>query len=329
MARSEPTHVALIAGGGQGLGTANPDPEVLYRDRRYSLRGHAPPLRKTSDEISDRSMTTSVLTASAEEILAATAHELRLPLSHIKGFVSSLQRTDVEWDEQTRLEFITEIDLATDHLTELVDELCTPRSAAERGLAARAPGAGGKPGPDMTFTEPAAVLEGALNRVGLPGKRPLRIDVPSTLPSIRMNASQMERVVVNLVENAIKYSPSGTPISVSARVTRDGELRLSVEDEGPGVPAADRERIFQPFFRNQMARKSNVPGHGLGMAICQSIVLAHGGRIEVTDRPGSGACFSVFLPALVQAGTRSGSGATSRSASSRSRHPLPFAHAAR
>jgi signal transduction histidine kinase len=121
-------------------------------------------------------------------------------------------------------------------------------------------------------------------------------------------ASQMERVVVNLVENAIKYSPSGTPIGVSARVTRGGELQLSVEDEGPGVLAADRERIFEPFFRNQMARKSNVPGHGLGLAICQSIVLAHGGRIEVTDRPGSGACFSVFLPAPVQAGTRSGSG---------------------
>jgi len=234
------------------------------------------------------------MTASAEEILAATAHELRLPLSHIKGFVSSLQRTDVEWDEQTRREFITEIDLATDHLTELVDSI----------LAARARGADGKPCPDMTFTEPAAVLEGALNRVGLPGKRRVRIDVPSTLPSIRMNASQMERVVVNLVENAIKYSRSGTPISVSARVTRDGELRLSVEDEGPGVPAADRERIFEPFFRNRMARKSNVPGHGLGLAICQSIVLAHGGRIEVGDRPRSGACFSVFLPAPVQAGTR-------------------------
>src|SRR5258708_14888484 len=178
MARSEPTHIALIAGEGQGLSTANPDPAVLYRNRRYSLRGHAPPLRKTSDEIRDRSMTTSVMTASAEEILAATAHELRLPLSHIKGFVSSLQRTDVEWDEQTRREFLTEIDLATDHLTELVDSL----------LAALAAVASGKPCPNLTFTPPARELEGALNRVGLPGKRPLRIDVPSTLPSIRMNA---------------------------------------------------------------------------------------------------------------------------------------------
>src|SRR2546425_9937316 len=102
MASSEPTHVALIAGGGQGLGTANPDPEVLYRDRRYSLRGHAPPVRKTSDEIRDRSMTTSVMTAAAEEILAATVHELRVPLTHIKGFGSRLVRRDVERGEETR-----------------------------------------------------------------------------------------------------------------------------------------------------------------------------------------------------------------------------------
>jgi two-component system sensor histidine kinase KdpD len=227
------------------------------------------------------------MTASTEEILASTAHGLRLPLSHLKGFVSSLQLTNVQWDEPTRREFIAEIGHATDRLTELVDSL----------LGARAPGADGRPGPDMVFTEPATVIEGALNRVGLPGKRPLQINISTTLPSIPMNASQMERVVVNLVENAIKYSPAGTPIGVSATVARDGELQLSVEDQGPGVPAADRERIFEPFFRNQMARQSNVPGHGLGLAICQSIVLAHGGRIEVYDRPGSGACFSVFLPA--------------------------------
>ncbi len=250
------------------------------------------------------------MTASAEEILAATAHDLRLPLSHIKGFVSSLQRTDVEWDEQTRREFIAEIDHETDRLTELVNSL----------LSARVPGAQGKPGPDMAFTELGRVIEGALNRVGLPGKRPLRIDIPSTLPSIQMNASQIERVVVNLVENAIKYSPPGTPIGVSARVTRAGELQLSFEDEGPGVPAADRERIFEPFFRDQMARKSNVSGHGLGLAICQSIVLAHGGRIDVNDRPGGGACFSVFLPATVPADSRSASGSRNIPLIQKSRH---------
>jgi two-component system, OmpR family, sensor histidine kinase KdpD len=236
-------------------------------------------------------MTTAVINASADEILAATAHELRLPLSHIKGFVSSLRRTDVEWDDQTRNDFIAEIDLETDRLAELVDLL----------LDAGARESASKPIPDLTFAPPAAVVEGALRRVRLPGQRRLRIDVPSTVPSVQMNTSQMERVLVNLVENAIKYSSPGTPIGITAQTTRHGGLKLSVEDEGPGIPAGDRERIFEPFFRSPTAIESNVPGHGLGLAISQSIVLAHGGRIEVTDRPGGGACFSVFLPAHVQA----------------------------
>lgn len=236
-------------------------------------------------------MTTSVTTVSPDEILAATAHELRLPLSHIKGYVSSLRRTDVEWDDQTRSEFIAEIDLETDRLAELVDSL----------LAVGAPDTASKPDPELAFIHPATLVEGALQRVRLPRQRPLRIDVPSTVPSVQMNADQMERVVVNLVENAIKYSPPDTPVGISARITRDGVLKLSVEDEGPGVRAADRERIFEPFFRDQAAKRSGVPGHGLGLAICNSIVLAHGGRIDVTDRPGGGACFSVYLPAAVPA----------------------------
>ena len=227
-----------------------------------------------------------ITSSSAEEILAATAHELRLPLSHIKGFVSSLRRTDVEWDDETRSEFIAEIDLETDRLAELVDSL----------LGVRATDNQSKPGAEVMYTHPAAVVEAALRRVRLPRERPLRIDVPSALPSVQMDPQQMERVLVNLLENAVKYSPSGTPLGIAARITRDCELELAVEDRGPGVPAEDRERIFEPFFRNQAARQSNAPGHGLGLAICQSIVLAHGGRMEVRDGPDGGARFSVFLP---------------------------------
>jgi hypothetical protein len=114
-----------------------------------------------------------------------------------------------------------------------------------------------------------------------------------------MDAGQMERVLANLLQNAIKYSPPGTPLGVSARITDDGKLELSVDDEGPGIPAEDRERIFSPFFRTQTAEHSKVPGHGLGLAICQSIVLAHGGRMLVADRPGGGARFSVLIPAQI------------------------------
>jgi two-component system sensor histidine kinase KdpD len=227
-----------------------------------------------------------------EEVLAATAHELRLPLSHIKGFVSSLRRTDVEWDDETRNEFIAEIDLEADRLAELVESLLAAR-AADRSYA---------PGPDLAMIHPAAVIRGALHRIrGLLDGRPLRLDMPLTLPSVRMDASQMERVLGNLIQNAVKYSPPGTPIGISARFTDDSELALSVADEGPGIPAEDRKRIFEPFFRERTAQQLQVPGYGLGLAICQSIVLAHGGWIQVTDRPGGGACFSVFLPAHRQA----------------------------
>jgi two-component system sensor histidine kinase KdpD len=216
-----------------------------------------------------------------------------LPLSHIKGFVSSLRRTDVNWDEETRREFIAEIDLETDRLAELIDSL----------LSGRAPNMTNVPAVDLAFRSPSSVVRGAVHRVrGLIADRPLRLELPPRLPSVRMDASQMERVLANLLQNAIKYSPPGTPLGVSARITDDDNLELSVDDEGPGIPAEDRERIFSPFFRTQTAEHSKIPGHGLGLAICQSIVLAHGGRMLVTDRPGGGARFTVLIPAHMDAG---------------------------
>jgi two-component system sensor histidine kinase KdpD len=231
--------------------------------------------------------------AAAEEILAATAHELRLPLSQIKGLVSSLRRTDVEWDDATRDEFIAEIDLEADRLTEIVESLLEhgPLQLPPKSDLATAP------------SRPAAVVEGALHRVrGLLDGRLLRLDLPQTLPAVRMDASQMERVLGNLIQNAAKYSPPGSAIGISARITDNAELELAVDDEGPGIPVEDRERIFEPFFRERSAVQLTVPGHGLGLAICQSIVLAHGGRIQVSEKVGGGACFSVFLPAPVRAG---------------------------
>lgn len=223
---------------------------------------------------------------SVNEALAATAHELRLPLSHIKGFVSALRRTDVEWDAETRREYLAEIELETDRLTVLVESLVE----AGRPAGARLPVI------DINFTSPAAVVDGALHRVrGLVRDRVVRRNVAADLLPVRVNVSQMERVLANLLQNAVKYSPSDTPIEIAARVTREEELELIVKDRGPGVPAAYRKDIFRPFFRRHPTG-SAVPGNGLGLAICQSIVLAHGGRMAVRNRPGGGAVFSVFLP---------------------------------
>jgi two-component system, OmpR family, sensor histidine kinase KdpD len=225
------------------------------------------------------------------EGLAAVAHELRLPLSHIKGFVTSLRRADVEWDEEMRSEFLAEIDLETDRLAQLVESLLV--ASAPDGSIARVP--------NLVFTDPATVVDGALHRIrGLLAGRFLRRKMTSSLPAVRMDASQMERVLANLLQNAIKYSPPGSPIGVSARTTRRGELEFTIDDQGPGILAEDRERIFEPFFRKQTAKQSNVPGNGLGLAICQSIVLAHGGHMRVSVRRGGGARFSVFLPGPIR-----------------------------
>jgi two-component system, OmpR family, sensor histidine kinase KdpD len=225
----------------------------------------------------------------AESILAATAHELRLPLSHIKGFVSTLRRTDVTWDRDTQNDFLDEIATEVDRLGQLIESL---------QMAPTLNGAVGSTD-EPRLTSPARVIQSALHRVrGLVRERPLRIDVPARLPAVWIDRSGIERVIANLLQNAAKYSPTGTSIGVSARLNDVGELELAVEDDGPGVPAEDRERIFEPFFR----RDTRVAGNGLGLAICKSIVLAHGGRIEVTDRPCGGACFVVFLPT----GARSG-----------------------
>src|SRR5262249_13803952 len=146
-------------------------------------------------------------------------------------------------------------------------------------------------------------VQGGVHRVrGLLQERSLRQDVPADLPALWMDASGMERVLANLLQNAIKYSPANSPIGISARITPNDELELSVEDEGPGVPVDTRERIFEPFYRNTTHIDSQAPGEGLGLAICQHIAQEHGGRIEVTDRAGGGARFSVFLPVPAQAG---------------------------
>jgi two-component system sensor histidine kinase KdpD len=226
-----------------------------------------------------------------EEALAAVAHDLRVPLSHIKGFVSSLRSADVVWDEETRQEFLAEIDLETDRLAELVDSL----------LQIGAPDGSVALGVNMTLTDPAAVIDGALHRMrGLLQGRPLRIHAGATLRSVRMDASKMERVLANLIQNAVKYGRAGTTIGISAQMSGSDELELVVEDEGPGIPPEDRGPIFEPFFRARKSEQSNVPGNGLGLAICQSIVLAHGGRLAVSDRPGGGTRFHVFLPAQME-----------------------------
>jgi signal transduction histidine kinase len=219
-----------------------------------------------------------------DEFLASASHELRTPLAHVKGFASTLRQTDVEWDEATRQEFLAEIERETDRLAKMIGDLLD-MTRLESGELERG---------ERTPLRPAALVAGGLDRLrGLVNGRPLAVDVPNDLPPIQGDASQLERVVANLVENATKYADPGTPIRI-AGVRRNGELELRVEDAGPGIPPEYREQVFEKFFRLKSDRPW-VAGSGLGLAICRRIVAAHGGRIYVEDS-GAGARFVVRLP---------------------------------
>jgi two-component system, OmpR family, sensor histidine kinase KdpD len=226
---------------------------------------------------------------STDHRLSATAHELRLPLSHIKGFVSTLRRLDIEWDEGTKQEFLAEIEHETDRLDEMIDELMGGANARHRRPRhpQRAPAA------------PADLIAGGLDRVrGLLCGRSVDIYAPRDLPLIEVDAGAIERAIANLVHNSVKYAPADSHIRIGARVVRR-TIELCVEDDGPGIPPEDREQIFAPSYRGPQAWSSGRPGDGLGLTICESIVKAHRGRIWADDGPSGGARFTIALPLTV------------------------------
>lgn len=225
-----------------------------------------------------------------DDFLASASHELRTPLGHIKGFVSTLRQSDVDWDEGTRRDFLGEIERESDRLSEMITNLLDMSRIESGGL-------------DPVERSPAPlgtlVSRGVARVRGLLDGRPVLVDMAAQLPPVPVDDAQIERVVANLVENAARYSPAGSPIHISA-MRVGGEVELKVEDEGSGISACEQERVFEKFYRG-MDHGSGVGGTGLGLAICRGIVEAHGGSIRATNRPDGGACLTVRLPLAIQA----------------------------
>jgi two-component system sensor histidine kinase KdpD len=122
---------------------------------------------------------------------------------------------------------------------------------------------------------------------------PLTTAVAPGLPLAHFDYVEIAQVVLNLVENALKYTPPGTPITIAARPV-PGAIEVAVRDEGPGIPAAKLQRLFEKFYRADVS--SRVPGTGIGLAICKGLVEAHGGRIWVESHLGEGTTFRFTLP---------------------------------
>jgi two-component system sensor histidine kinase KdpD len=227
-------------------------------------------------------------------LLGSVTHDLRTPLASIKAAASSLLQPGITWSDENRRELLESIDESADRLNRLVSNLLD-LSRLEAGVAA----------PQKEWYAFQDALAAVLDRLDLSGQtrdRVITIELPDDLPLVPMDHEQIEQVLTNLVENALKYSPNTAPIEVGARVVGNPyRLEVRVVDHGVGVPSGERRAIFDKFYRVQHVRLPWDPKHppvgtGLGLAISASIVRAHGGQIWVESAPGAGATFIFTLP---------------------------------
>jgi two-component system sensor histidine kinase KdpD len=215
-------------------------------------------------------------------LLSSISHDLRTPLSAITGAATTLLQKDVAFDKNTRAELLQTIQEEAEHLNRIIKNVL-----------------------DMTRLESGAIrlnkewqpleeIVGAvLNRLGdRLNDHPVTVKLQGNLPLIPFDSLLLEQVFMNLFDNAIKYSPPGTPLELSAS---ESFYTVTVElaDRGPGIPPGEEDHIFDKFVRG----RSSGGGVGLGLAICRTIISAHGGKIWAENREGGGAVFRFTLPA--------------------------------
>ncbi len=235
-------------------------------------------------EATARAATLARSDALKSTLLSSVSHELRTPLAAIKGSVSSLleDETIVSWNPAQRREFLLTIDEETDRLTRLVANLLD-LSRIEAGVLR----------PQREPYGLDELLWGAVARLAPDVATRVQLRIPADLPLVPLDPILMDRVVGNLLENALKYSPPASVVTLAVR-HRDDTVELSVTDRGPGVAPDERERIFERFHRAAPTRA--ITGLGLGLALSRALIEAHGGRIRVEGAPGGGAAFIVALP---------------------------------
>jgi two-component system sensor histidine kinase KdpD len=227
-------------------------------------------------------------------LLGSVTHDLRTPLAVVKAAAHSLLAPGVTWSESERRELLESITGSAERLHRLVSNLLD-LSRLEAGVAA----------PEATWyliDDSIATVLDQLARAGMLGNRPIEVEAPDTIPLAFFDPRQIEQVLINLVENALKYSPPDSPICIEVRHAQStAALEVRVSDQGIGIPPQEAQAIFTKFYRVQHVHlpwASNRPplGTGLGLAICASIVQAHHGRIWVESASTGGASFVFTLP---------------------------------
>jgi two-component system, OmpR family, sensor histidine kinase KdpD len=219
-------------------------------------------------------------------LLQAVSHDLRTPLAGIKASVSSLRQGDVQWPAEVQAEFLASIEEQTDRLTRIVTNLLD-LSRLQAGAMT----------PERRPFSLEEVVPAAVHSLGADAHR-VRIDLRDDLPDVVGDPALTERAVANLVGNAVKWSPKGRQVVVSAAAS-SSVLELSVVDEGPGIRSVDRAAVVQPFQR--LGDRSAASGLGLGLAIVDGLTKAMGGALELRDTRGGGLTAVIRLPVAAAA----------------------------
>lgn len=222
-----------------------------------------------------------------QEFVANVSHELRTPLSLIKGFVETLLE-GAKNDPEKATRFLQTIEKHTDRLTFLIEDLLTI-SRLESGQIIM------NLHPVDLHEETQRVAEDLKSRAD---EKQVTFDnqVPEGLRA-HADADRLQQVLFNLIENAIKYGRPSGRVLIGGSAIADGKVELWVRDDGPGIPAEARERVFERFYRVDRARSRETGGTGLGLSIVKHIVQAHGGEVWLKSELGEGTTFHFTLPA--------------------------------
>jgi two-component system sensor histidine kinase KdpD len=216
-------------------------------------------------------------------LLDSVTHEFRTPLTAIKASAQTLL-SEVELDKPQLREMATVINEESDRLNRLVGEAAEVAQLDARQVELR--------------LEPHQIREAvqmALQKVkSTLDKRPIEVAVPNDLPAINMDIDRVVEVLVQLLDNAAKYSPPETPIHISAEA-RNSRVITCIADHGPGIDDMEQSMIFEKFYRGRNQRRS-VQGTGMGLAIARAIIELHGGTLGLTSQLGRGSVFYFSLP---------------------------------
>ena len=221
-------------------------------------------------------------------LLSAVSHDLRTPLASITGAASTLRTQADKLGPEVRQELLDSISEEAERMSKLIGNLLD-MTRLESGIELRR---------DLCPLE--EIVGAALQRMEPQlERREVITHLPESLPLVYVDDVLLGQLVVNLIENAVKYTPSGSALEIAAEASPDA-VELEIRDRGPGFAPADGERIFEKFYRG---KSEGIRGAGLGLAICKAIVMAHRGTIEAFNRPGGGAIFRIRLP-LEKAGAK-------------------------